>query len=274
MLAGMPPSRDESDDDLPSLVTRACVEAGEQAKGYTDYERRRHYAIVAFDCDDEFTHDLIRAIGAATGQSLEPVPHKALTAIIPHVLAARLAREYGYPSLPDLPDPGPGKMRMFVFYGEGAAQTGPFLIEDAAAVARALEQQENAARAFVARIMEAKHALIAKAVGLVLSKPGLSHTQVVVVFGTRSDNIRLIYRVLAAPRAQLGFPPELPPGVPVMTVDSNEFRRVLDEHFVEPPTLDPAELGLNQVWVAFFVEPRGVFVHRTESVPMARGGAA
>jgi hypothetical protein len=264
----------EPDDDLPGVVMKACVEAGEKAKAYTDYERRRHLAILAFDCDDPRTHDLIRAVGVASGgQPLEPVPHKAVTAILPYVTARGLARALGYPDLPDLPEPGPGKMRMVVF-ARGGAQAGPFLIEDAAVVAPALEERAKAGAAFAARIADEKHALIARAVGIVLSKPGLRDRQVVVVFGSRSETFVSIYRALAVLPAQAGFPPELPPGVPVIAVDRDEFRRVLDDHHVEPPRLDPAELGMNQVWVATFVEPRGVFVQRTESVPLARGGVA
>jgi hypothetical protein len=271
MLAGMPPSRDESDDELPPLVARACIEAGEMAKAYTEHERRRHLAIVAFDADDLWTHDLMRAIGAATGQPFEPVPHKAVVAIVPHVLVTRLARDLGYPSLPELPDPGAGKMRMVVFYGGGGAEAGPFMIEDAAVVARSLERQAKDGAAFAARLAEEKHALIGKAVRVVLSQPGLSKRQVVVVFGSRSRNVVSIYRALATLPAQAGFPPELPPGVPVIAVDRDEFRRVLEDHLVEPPRLDPAELGTNHVWVATFV-PGGVFAQRTESVPLARGG--
>jgi hypothetical protein len=264
----------EPDDDLPGVVMKACVEAGERAKAYTDYERRRHLAILAFDCDDPRTHDLIRAVGVASGgQPLEPVPHKAVTAILQYVTATGLARALGYPDLPDLPEPGPGKMRMVVF-ARGGAQAGPFLIEDAAVVAPALEERAKAGAAFAARIADEKHALIARAVGIVLSKPGLRDRQVVVVFGSRSETFLAIYHALAALPAQVGFPPELPPGVPVIAVDRDEFRRVLDDHHVEPPRLDPAELGMNQVWVATFVEPRGVFVQRTESVPLARGGVA
>jgi hypothetical protein len=257
----------------PAVVMKACLEAAEQAKAHGDYERRRHLAILVFECDDPQTHDVIRAISAATGKPLEPVPHGAVTVILAHVLATRIARALGYPHLPDIPEPGVGKMRMMVFSG-GCVEAGPFMVEDAAEVARVLDEEAKRGAASAARIVEEKQVLIRRAVGQVLSKPRPRGMQVVVVFGNRHAKTVSIYRELAALPAQAGFPPELPPGVPVIAVDREEFRRVLDENWIDPPLLDPAKLGTNEVWVATFVQPSGLLVQRMQAVPLARGGVA
>ncbi len=193
-------------DDVPNVVVNACMEAAESAKTFSDFERRRHLAIVVCHCEDAEALDVARAIPLLPADPTLPAPGKAVWGIVSHARVTDVGRDHGYIRFPEVQEPGRGLMRVFLFTRDGLT-AGQFVIEDEADVLRAMEEEKKQGDAFARRILDEKHDLIRRAMHRVLAKPGLRERQIIVVFGGRTGWCTTIYRELAALPAQEGFPP-------------------------------------------------------------------
>jgi hypothetical protein len=256
-------------DDVPNVVVNACMEAAEHAKSLSDFERRRRLAIAVCHCKDAMADDVSRVI-LLLAQDRTTGPAEAMWFILDHPTIARVAREVGYDVVPVLPDPGIGRMRLFLF-GHNGIVVGEFVIEDESVVLSAIEEARKKDEAFARRLVDEKHDLVRRAVHAVLAKPGLRERQIVLVFGGRTGLCPTLYRELAALPAQRGFPPELPAGVPVIVVDISSYLEALGQHLIDLPRIDPVALGPTEVYVAVLM-PHSVFQVPVESVPYLSTG--
>lgn len=256
-------------------VLSAFHEGMKRATPLRDEDRRCRQAIVVCDLDDPKACDMARALSAALGEDPgEPRPGHAALVIAQHGMVTNLARSLDY-EVPDLPDPPVGHIRTFAFT-EGRAWVSPFRLEDELEVARREEEfaaEKESEHAYCARILAEKEHVVLRAVSLLVSDERLRREQIVVVFGARTELAVAVYRELAALPANRTFPPELPPGVPVVAVSYEAFLGIVRRREPAIPGIEASALGPNQARAAVFT-PRGLIVLPMESTPLARGGSA
>ncbi|MGH7296143.1 MAG: hypothetical protein ACRELB_14465 [Polyangiaceae bacterium] len=259
-------------DALSPAVLSGLNEGVKLATELRDWERRRRFAIVVCELEDARDRDMGRALRVAQGDTQLEAPPDTVTVFIQEaVLVTNLAWSLEY-EVPDLPDPPVGRMRVFVFAG-GRALVDTMLVEHEDDVVREDAEEEAADRAFCKRILQEKDAVVRRAVSVLLADEAVRLGQIAVVFGARSKTALAVYGELRQLPGNRSFPPELPPGVPVVNVRYEDFLASWRRRAPDSRGIDASQLGPHQARVAVFTAG-GVIILPMESVPLARGGSA
>jgi hypothetical protein len=255
---------------LPGEVTVALAQAVRDAEGRPESDRRHRLGIFVCHCEDPRAVELFRALCREIASEPPAIrPKYAIAAVHAYDAIVRVARACDY-TVPDLREPGAGRMRAYLFVG------GELIAHDIAVVnasdARRSEQPPEDTKAVCARLLEAKHGMLLRAAQTLLATPSGRLDLVIVLFATQTPTAEAIYGDLRT-STKVDVPEAMPERTCAVLAPYDRFMAVMRSRFPDAQGIDGTDLAPNHVRVAILVNG-ACLMQVLESTPLAPGGSA